>query len=48
MIEWLRYVPLQDVGAYLAAGWRIVDDMAGTHHGAHAVVMKWEGEGEPG
>lgn len=47
MIEWLRYVPLADVAAYLAKGWAFRDDMADSHHGAHAVLMIWKGEGEP-
>lgn len=46
-MTWLRYVPLDAVGAYLALGWTIRDDMANTHHGAHAVLMVWTGEGEP-
>lgn len=44
---WLRYVTLADVGRFLAQGWTIDDDMAGTHHGNHAVLMRWEGQHEP-
>jgi hypothetical protein len=47
MTFWLKYVPLADVGKWLAKGWTIVDDMATAHHGRHAVLMKWTGEGEP-
>lgn len=44
---WFRYVALHEVGAYLAKGWTIDDDMADTHHGVFAVLMKFVGEGEP-
>lgn len=47
MTLWFRYVVLDQVGAYLAKGWTIDDDMADTHHGAHGVLMKYVGEGEP-
>lgn len=46
-MTWLRYVPLDAVGPYLAIGWTIADDMANTHHGFHAVLMRWEGQDEP-
>jgi hypothetical protein len=36
----MKYVHLADVGKWLAQGWTIVDDMAGTHHGHHAVLMR--------
>lgn len=44
---WLRYVTLESVGLWLWAGWTIDDDFAGIHHGRHAVLMRWAGEGEP-
>jgi hypothetical protein len=44
---WLRYVPHRLVAEFAARGWRLADDMAGTHHGAHAVLMIWAGEHEP-
>jgi hypothetical protein len=44
---WLRYVPHKRVAEHLANGWRVADDFAGTHHGAHAVLMVWEGEDDP-
>lgn len=44
---WFRYVPLEQVGVYLASGWTIDDDMADTHHGAHGLLLRWVGEGEP-
>ena len=47
MITWLRYVPLAEVGEYLAKGWAISDDMATCHHGAYSCIMVWKGEGEP-
>jgi hypothetical protein len=45
--QWLRYVPHRLVAEFSARGWRLADDFAGTHHGAHAVLMVWEGEDEP-
>jgi hypothetical protein len=47
VIKWLRYVPHRLVAEFSARGWRLADDFAGTHHGAHAVLMVWEGEHEP-
>lgn len=41
-----RFVPHHLVKAYLALGWCDCGFAPG-HHGAHARVMKWEGEGEP-
>ena len=46
-MTWLRYVPHRLVDSYLAKGWAVADDMASTHHGTHAVLMVWQGEGEP-
>lgn len=46
-IAWLRYVIHGRVDAYEALGWRVVDTLAGTSHGAHAVLMRWSREGEP-
>ena len=47
MITWLRYVVHSSVEAYKAKGWKVRNDMADTHHGKYAVLMIWEGEGEP-
>ena len=47
MITWLRYVPISEVGEYLAKGWAISDDMATCHHGEYSVLCVWKGEGEP-
>lgn len=47
MISWLRYVPHDQIEAFLAKGWEIVDTLAATHHGDHAILMRWAGEGEP-
>ena len=33
------YVKLHQIEAYHKAGWMIVDDMRGLHHGEYAVVM---------
>lgn len=46
-ITYLKYVPLADVATWFAKGWTISDDMVGTHHGRHAVLMVYVGEGEP-
>ena len=46
-MKWFRYIPLADVGSWLAKGWIIDDDMADTHHGRHSVLMIWEGDDEP-
>lgn len=34
-----RYVPHHKVEDYFALGWMILNDMQGTHHGRHAVIM---------
>lgn len=44
---YFKYVPLKDVGDWLKVGWTVVDDLSGTHHGVHAVLMKWVGDGVP-
>jgi hypothetical protein len=46
--QWLRYVPHRLVAEFAARGWKIADSFADTHHGAHAVLMVWVGEDEPG
>lgn len=45
--QWFYYCPLDQVGEYLAKGWTIANDNADCHHGRHAVLMIWAGEGEP-
>lgn len=42
-----RYVTHDDVADYIAKGWEVESDLAVTHHGRHAVLMVWRGEGEP-
>ena len=37
------YVPLDEVGEWLADGWTMSNDMAGTCHGAYSVLMMKEG-----
>ena len=37
------YVKLHQIEAYHKAGWMIVDDMRGLHHGEYAVVM-WKND----
>lgn len=34
-----HFVRHSDRAAYEAAGWKLLDDLAGTHHGDHAVMM---------
>lgn len=41
------YVRHADVPAYQALGWTRLNDLDGTHHGYHACLMRWDGEGEP-
>ena len=36
----LRYVMHDETATYISLGWTIVDDLAGTHHGFHAVLME--------
>ena len=38
-----HYVPLDEVGEWLADGWTMSNDMAGTCHGAYSVLMMKEG-----
>ncbi len=47
MTKWFRYVVHADVPKFLANGWSATDSLQGTHHGAHAVLMVWEGDHEP-
>lgn len=47
MITWLRYVIHSQVSAYERLGWRPLNALAGTHHGVHAVMMEWVGDGTP-
>jgi hypothetical protein len=42
-----RYVIHDRVQAYLSAGWEIANDLADTHHGHYAVLMRWDRAGEP-
>lgn len=44
---WLRYVPHAKVSAYTALGWQPTDGLSTTHHGVHAIIMEWQGEGVP-
>jgi hypothetical protein len=47
MIQWFRLVAHNELVAHLAAGWEVADDLADTHHGRHASLCRWAGEGEP-
>jgi hypothetical protein len=46
-IEYLHYVRHHNVEEYLGLGWSISDFLDGTPHGQYAVLMQWDGEGEP-
>ena len=46
-VQWLRYVPHGRIVEFLAKGWCISDELHGTNHGDYAVLMVWEGDGEP-
>lgn len=46
MISWLRYVPHDQIPAFLEKGWEVVA-LAGTPHGNYSVWMRFTGEGEP-
>lgn len=47
MITWLRYVSHYDIDQFSALGWRLSDDLTGTHHGKYSVIMFWGKDGEP-
>ncbi len=47
MTTWFRHVPNHRVSEFEAKGWKVVHDLNDCHHGAHAVLMTWEGVGEP-
>jgi len=44
---WLRFVPHTRVADYESVGWELSDDLSTCHHGQHAVIMRWAGEGYP-
>jgi len=47
MIRYYRHVPNSLVADMQAKGWKIAHDLKDCHHGFHAVLMIWEGDGEP-
>lgn len=48
MIQWLRFVPFDELVVRLAEGWVVSDCLYGVApHGAYAVLCVWEGDGEP-
>jgi hypothetical protein len=47
MIEYVHFVRHHDVEGFHELGWRISDYLDGTPHGQYAVIMQWEGDGEP-
>ena len=47
MLTWYKYVPHDDVAAYVAAGWEKSTALKDTHHGDYATLCVWEHDGEP-
>lgn len=47
MIEEVHYVRHPDIPAFEAQGWVIVQTLARTHHGEHAVLMRRDVETGP-
>lgn len=47
MITYLRYVPHNQLLAFLAKGWKISDELHGSNHGQWSVLMYWPFDGEP-
>ena len=47
MTTFFRYVPHGRVTEMAAKGWSLVHAMQDNRHGQYAVLMKWEGAGEP-
>jgi len=46
-VIWLRYVPFDRVAEFEAKGWKVHGPLGG-NHGNYALLMVFEGEGEPG
>lgn len=44
---WFRYVTYSQIDNYHRAGWMIVADFTGTHHGQYALIM-WRCDCEDG
>ena len=42
-----RYVPYALIDRYMALGWTWDGEMMHAPHGCYAVLMEWEGDGEP-
>lgn len=47
MSTFFRFVPIDMVVEFEARGWRLSHNLRDCRHGAHAVLMIWEGAGEP-
>lgn len=47
MISFFQYVRHQDIENFLALGWEPTRSLSGTHHGDHAILMKWPHDGDP-
>lgn len=47
MIRYYRHVPLARVEEFQGKGWVVAHDLQDCHHGFHAVLMIYGGDGEP-
>lgn len=47
MTTYFRYVPHEQIAAYQGRGWRVASVLSGCRHSNFAVLMQWEGHGEP-
>jgi len=47
MTTWFRYVPHAKIEDMKAKGWALENPMTDNRHGAFAVLMRWQGFGEP-
>jgi hypothetical protein len=46
-MTYFRYVRHADVERYLKRGWVEANTLLHTHHGRHAILMRWTGQGDP-
>jgi hypothetical protein len=47
MIQWLKFVPHDELLVHLAKGWAVSDDLHGSCHGFYSCLCVFTGEGEP-
>jgi len=46
-MRWFRYVRHDRVAEFEQRGWVVVDNLEGSPHAAHAVLMGWAKDGDP-